>query len=83
MFGPDSSLIAEDDLCSRFKRALLDKWKSDTHLVGRGRNLTADCVIQIGTVPFLLRLKQGRLGEISKATSVPFRFVPFRSVVSL
>jgi pimeloyl-ACP methyl ester carboxylesterase len=63
MPGHDSSLVLEDNLCARFERALLDRWNSNTHLVWRGRNLTVDCLIQIGTVPFLLRIEQGRLEE--------------------
>ncbi|NWF56190.1 MAG: hypothetical protein HXY45_15505 [Syntrophaceae bacterium] len=39
---------------------------SDAHLVWRGRNLTAVCLVQIGTVPFLLRIEEGRVRECLK-----------------
>jgi len=63
MSGHDSSLIPEDDLCARFERALHERWNSNTHLIWRGRNLTADCLVQIGETPFLLRIQQGRPEE--------------------
>jgi pimeloyl-ACP methyl ester carboxylesterase len=63
MAGHDPSQVSEDALCARFERALQDRWNSNTHLVWRGRNLTVDCLIQIGEVPFLLRIQQGRLEE--------------------
>jgi pimeloyl-ACP methyl ester carboxylesterase len=63
MSGHDPSLISEGGLCARFERALRDRWNSNLHLVWRGRNLTVDCLIQIGETPFLLRIQQGRLEE--------------------
>ncbi len=63
MSGHDSPQVPEDDLCARFERALLDKWNANSHLVWRGRNLTVDCLIQIGNTAFLLRIEQGRLKE--------------------
>ena len=63
MSGRDSTLVPENHLCARFERALLVRWNSNTHLVWRGRNLTVDCLIQIGETPFLLRIQQGRLEE--------------------
>jgi hypothetical protein len=53
----------ERDLCGRFEGAVPDGVNSDRHLVWRGRNLTADCVVQIGNVPFLLRIEQGAIRE--------------------
>jgi pimeloyl-ACP methyl ester carboxylesterase len=61
--GHDSSPNPQDALSARFERALLEKWNSNLHLVWRGRNLTADCLIQIGEAPFLVRIEQGRLEE--------------------
>jgi hypothetical protein len=53
-------------LCDRFERAVPNGVNSDRHLVWRGRNLTADCVVQIGTVPFLLRIEEGSIRECRK-----------------
>ncbi len=56
----------EGALCARFERALPECLNSDRHLVWRGRNLSADCLVQIGTVPFLLRIEQGAIREFRK-----------------
>ena len=50
------------ELCARFERGA-EKLNSDSNLVWRGRQLTADYLIQIGDVPFLLRMERGRLLE--------------------
>jgi len=65
--GPGSGL--EQDLCARFERSLAGGSDSHPHLAWRGRNLTADCVVQIGTTPFLLRIESGRLLEYQKGLS--------------
>jgi pimeloyl-ACP methyl ester carboxylesterase len=52
----------ESELCARFERCL-EGFNSHADLVWRGRNLTADCVIQIGRIPFLLRIVEGHLVE--------------------
>jgi hypothetical protein len=56
----------EQELCDRFERAIPTGVNSDPHLVWRGRNLTAFCLVQIGTVPFLLRIEEGRVRECLK-----------------
>ena len=62
----DSPAGLEQELCARFERAVPNGVSSDRHLVWRGRNLTADCVVQIGTVLFLLRIEQGSIRECLK-----------------
>jgi len=62
----DSSMALEEELCARFERAVLAGVKSDQHLVWRGRNLSADCLVQIGAVPFLLRIEEGSIRECRK-----------------
>jgi pimeloyl-ACP methyl ester carboxylesterase len=59
--GPSPAL--EHELCARFEQAIADQLGSRPHLIWRGRNLTADCVVQIGTVPFLLRIEGGCIQE--------------------
>lgn len=61
-----SSSAAEQELCARFEQSIADGLSSDPHLIWRGRNLTVDCVVQIGTTPFLLRIEEGRLREHRK-----------------
>jgi pimeloyl-ACP methyl ester carboxylesterase len=56
----------EQDLCARFERSMAGGLGSRPHLIWRGRNLTADCVVQIGATPFLLRIEQGRIQECRK-----------------
>jgi len=62
----DSSATLEEDLCARFERAILAGVIPDRHLVWRGRNLSVDCLVQIGAVPFLLRIEDGSLRECRK-----------------
>ncbi len=61
-----SPAALEQELCDRFERAVPKVVNSDPHLVWRGRNLTADCLVQIGTVAFLLRLEEGSIRECRK-----------------
>lgn len=56
----------ERDLCARFERCMAAGLDSHPHLIWRGRNLSADCLVQIGTVPFLLRISGGQLREYRK-----------------
>jgi hypothetical protein len=49
-----SAAALEQELCDRFERALPK------------RNLTVDCVVQIGTVSFLLRIEEGSIRECRK-----------------
>ncbi len=66
MSSHDSTPATHDALCARFEQALQNRWNSDAHLVWRGRDLTADCVVQIGSISFLVRIDQGRLQELRK-----------------
>jgi pimeloyl-ACP methyl ester carboxylesterase len=50
------------ELCARFERGV-ERLNSDADLVWRGRQLTADFVVQIGDVVFLLRVERGRVLE--------------------
>jgi pimeloyl-ACP methyl ester carboxylesterase len=65
----------EQQLYDRFERCI-DKVNSDPHLIWRGRCLTADCLVQIGDIRFLLRLAGGRvlscLRELSPLCSWSF-----------
>ena len=62
----DSPAGLEQELCDRFERTVPNGVNSDQHLVWRGRNLRADCLVQIGTLPFLLRIEDGRIRECLK-----------------
>jgi pimeloyl-ACP methyl ester carboxylesterase len=62
----NSSSALEQDLCRRFECSIVDGFDADRHLIWRGRDLTADCVVQIGNIPFLLRIEQGRIREYRK-----------------
>ncbi len=53
----------EEELCARFEEAIPGRVNSDQHLVWRGRTLSADCVVQIGSVPFLLQIERGTVRE--------------------
>jgi pimeloyl-ACP methyl ester carboxylesterase len=66
MNSHDSPTVAEGALSARFEQAIQDRWNSNTHLVWRGRNLTADCLVQIGSVSFLVRIEQGRMQDFRK-----------------
>jgi hypothetical protein len=59
------ALSREDEraLCARFEQSIPDRVNADAHLVWRGRTLTADCLVQIGTRAFLLRIDAGRIRE--------------------
>jgi hypothetical protein len=59
--GPSAAL--ERELCERFERSMSGGVNSDEHLVWRGRYLTADIIVQIGSVPFLVRIESGRIKE--------------------
>jgi hypothetical protein len=58
--SPPSS---ERELCARFLRVIPAKVNSDPHLVWRGRTLTADCLVQIGSTSCLLRFAAGSIRE--------------------
>ena len=61
-----SSGQTEQALCARFEQAVPARVNSDEHLVWRGRNLSASCVVQIGTVHYLLRFEAGRIREFRR-----------------
>ena len=54
---------AERELCDRFQRCIPHRVNADRHLVWRGRTLDADCLIQIGSTAFLLRVDAGSIRE--------------------
>ena len=54
---------SEPELCARFLRFIPDRVNADRHLVWRGRTLTAECLIQIGSTAFLLRIDAGSIRE--------------------
>ena len=56
----------EKELCARFERVVPKRVNADPHFVWRGRNLSADCLLQIGTVSYLLRFEQGSIKECRK-----------------
>ena len=56
----------EQELCNLFEQAVPGRVNSDPHLVWRGRNLSTDCLVQIGTAPFLLRIELGSIRKCQK-----------------
>jgi hypothetical protein len=60
------STSTEQALCERFEKCFSDGVNADEHLVWRGRFVTADFVIQIGSVPFFVRIENGRIKEHRK-----------------
>lgn len=54
---------AERELCARFERTIPDAVNADAHLVWRGRTLRADCLIQIGSTAYVLRIQDGSIRE--------------------
>lgn len=59
----DAASREEQALAARFLDAMHSRVNSDPHLVWRGRTLTTDCLVQIGTTAFLLRIESGRVRE--------------------
>jgi hypothetical protein len=59
-------LVLEQELCIRFERFIPAHVNEDLHLVWRGRTLSADCLVQIGSVQYLLRFEQGNIKEFKK-----------------
>lgn len=60
MISPEA---LEEELCLRFEEAIPGRVNSDRHLVWRGRTLTAECLVQIGSIPFLLKIEEGIVRE--------------------
>lgn len=54
-----SATPADEELAARFEEAVPARANSDSFLVWRGRTLTADCMVQIGAIPFLIRIERG------------------------
>lgn len=55
----------QDSLCDRFE-LIKELVNADSYLIHRGRFLTADIVIQIGDVPYLVSICGGRVLAISR-----------------
>ena len=53
----------EHELSARFLAAIPLRANADPHLVWRGRTLSADCLVQIGSRSFLLRIDSGSVRE--------------------
>jgi hypothetical protein len=56
----------EEKLCTRFEQVVPKHVNADSHFVWRGRNFSADCLLQIGTASYLLRFDQGTITECRK-----------------
>ncbi len=56
----------EQELGERLEQCLSAGVNADDHLVWRGRYLTADIMVQIGSVPFLVCIQEGRIIECRK-----------------
>lgn len=56
----------EASLCARFERAMADA-NRDAHWVWRGRTLTADCAVVIGSTRYLLSIVAGRLDRCTRS----------------
>jgi hypothetical protein len=61
-----SNAALEEELCARFETAVPEEVNADSHLVWRGRTLSAACLVQIGSTPFLLRIEEGGVKECRK-----------------
>jgi len=53
----------EQELCARFLEAIPGRVNADAHLVWRGRTLSGDCLVAIGSTSFLLRIESGSIRE--------------------
>jgi hypothetical protein len=62
----DSSVTLEQQLVELFQRTLPERVNSNEHLVWRGRYLTADIAVHIGSTAFLVRFEKGRVIECRK-----------------
>lgn len=63
MHAASTPTAAEQALCARFRQVIPARANADSHLVWRGRTLRADCLVQIGATPFLLRIDAGHIRE--------------------
>ena len=62
-----NSTSAEQALCERFEACFSAGVNADEHLVWQGRYVTADFVVQIGSVPYFVRIENGRIKECHKS----------------
>ncbi|BBO72654.1 hypothetical protein DSCW_00710 [Desulfosarcina widdelii] len=66
----EDSIIVEEglekELCVQFEKVIPKLVNGDSHFVWRGRNLSADCLVQIGNVSFLLSFEQGSIKNCQK-----------------
>jgi hypothetical protein len=60
---PDPAESEQQALSARFLAAIPLRANADAHLVWRGRTLSGDCLVQIGSSPFLLRIDRGSVRE--------------------
>ncbi len=61
---------AERALCARFQRSIPERVNADPHLVWRGRTLSVDCLVQIGSTAFLLHIDRGSIRECPHRAAV-------------
>jgi hypothetical protein len=84
MPGSSNAMLSplERNLCDRFERVIPEQVNSDKYFIWRGRNLTAACLIQIGSIPFLLQFQGGRISELQKQPPImsPWNFAVRGSV---
>jgi hypothetical protein len=58
-----SSPQTERELVARLRSCIPDRVNDDRHLVWRGRTLSTDCLVEIGSLPLLLRIDAGSIRE--------------------
>ncbi len=66
---PNNPPSSERELCADSCASSPARSIRDDHLVWRGRTLTADCLVQIGSTSFLLRFDAGNIRECRTAAS--------------
>jgi hypothetical protein len=59
MSHPQSAASTDEALAARFESAIPARANSDAFLVWRGRGLTTDCMVGVGSIPFLMRIERG------------------------
>ena len=59
----NAASLDEQELSTRLLDAMRLRVNADPHLVWRGRTLTTDCLVQIGSTTFLLQIERGRMRE--------------------
>jgi hypothetical protein len=71
MDAPAPSPESEQALCARFRRSIPGRVNADPHLLWRGRTLSVDCLVQIGSTAFLLRIDRGSIRECRTELPLP------------